>query len=63
MDNYRFCSKCQKFILNEVCTGNDECPNRGRYRQSVNFCKDSKNEATTELVSNKYKAKNGIESK
>lgn len=63
MDNYRFCSKCQKFILSEVCTGTDECPNRGQYRQSANFCKESKNVATKEHVSNKYKAKNGIESR
>jgi len=55
MDTYRFCSKCQQFVLNETVNGNHHCHKASQDHFLRSYCKDSNSLSTQALTFNKNK--------
>ncbi len=42
MDTFRFCSKCQQFVMIETLNGNHVCHRNSHKKLLDSFCKESK---------------------
>ena len=63
MGNYRFCSKCQKFVPNDNCTGPDQCIGDNKESRLNDYCKVLNTSSTRASRSSKLKSNNEENSK